>query len=213
MIIAATNLNKSLGYRRVLTDVSLRVREGEGMWIRGGNGAGKSTLLSCLAGLLRLDSGQITLFAEKPRTRRSAAVGDCRVGYAAQAYSFIYPLLSPRENLQLMAELTRSAPRRVDFLLNLFGMQWFADQRSFTLSEGMRRRLMLARALVSSPKLLLLDEPTAGLDNVGVEQLSGFLTDFRRDGGTTVLVSHDERFSAIHSDSQAELVKGQMTSE
>ena len=208
MIVEALNIQKFLGYKLVLRGLSFSLRAGERVLIRGSNGAGKSTLLSCLAGVQRIDNGTLSFFGNPPRSRRSGATGDRRVGYVSQSHPFFYPLLSPRENLTLFAELAGVSFDRVNDLIDRFGMTWFAEQRSATLSEGMKRRLMLARALVTDPALLLLDEPTTGLDAAGCQLLNDEIQRFTDDGGTLILVSHDEQFGTRHVNSSYSLKSG-----
>ena len=185
---------------RALAGVSFEVAAGEVLCLMGPNGAGKTTLLRILAGLLvptagraqvaGVDVGSATPAAGASALRRSVAlvVGDER--------SFHWPL-SGRENLCYFAALhgleARAARRRVETLLDRLGLAGAADQRFNSYSRGMRQRLAIARGLLSSARVLLLDEPTLGLDPVAARDLRTFLRDdVIRAEGRTALVGSNE---------------------
>jgi ABC-2 type transport system ATP-binding protein len=164
-VLAVSEVRKNYGSFPALNGVSLDVQPGELFGLLGPNGAGKTTLLSILAGLTAATSGTVTLYG-KPFT---PADRDARmqIGIATQDLA-IYPELTARENLVFFGKLyglnRADLGRRVKEMLAAVGLTDRADDRAGTFSGGMKRRLNLAVALVHRPKLLLLDEPTTGVD-------------------------------------------------
>ena len=184
-------VSRAYGRLRALNRVSFQVEAGETIALFGANGAGKSTLLRVASTLLTPTGGTVvyrgTTLDGRSRAAYRQAMG--MVGHA----SFLYDELSARENLILHGRLRRiSAPHaRADELLEQVGLAHRRDDRVSHFSRGMEQRLSLARALVSAPDLLLLDEPFSGLDGTGTEVLCTVLRAHHEAGGTTLLVSHD----------------------
>jgi len=170
-----------------LDDVDLVVEEGEIRGLLGPNGAGKTTLLRILFGLVRPDAGSVELF-----DRAAAAPGPVLEGVAGfiEAPSF-YPYLSGRVNLELLAELDgEGAGARIDQALERVGLGTRGGDRVNGYSSGMRQRLGIAASLLRAPRLLLLDEPTAGLDPGGVREMGALVRELSADGVAVVLSSH-----------------------
>ena len=167
----------------VLGPLSLTVEAGEILGVRGANGAGKSTLLAVLAGVLSPDAGE----------RRWGPGVEGHIGYLPQELS-LYATLTARENLRfwgLAWGLPRRAARlRGDWLLERLELTEQADQPLSACSGGMKRRLHLASALMATPRLLLLDEPTEGADSRSVQLILSTLTHLAAQGCGVVLVSH-----------------------
>lgn len=163
--------------------LSLTLEQGEGLGLRGRNGAGKSTLLKVLAGLYRPDRGRVDM---PELWRRSTA-------YAPQELA-LYQSLTAWDNLQFWGRVSgmprKAIPIRGRWLLERLGLLDRADDVVETYSGGMQRRLQLATALMASPRLLLLDEPTAGADPQSVAQILELLQHLRGQGCTIVLISH-----------------------
>jgi len=162
-IIEVRDLTKSFGDNIAVNRLSLSVRQGEIYGFLGPNGSGKTTFIRMLCGLLRPDSGSGTclghdLFTEGSRIKP-------QIGYLAQRFS-LYEDLSVRENLRFMARIYRlsKVPDLVDRTMEELGLARFAGQLAGTLSGGWKQRLALAACLLHRPRLLLLDEPTAGVD-------------------------------------------------
>lgn len=177
---------------RVLDHFSMQVNQGECLGLLGPNGAGKTTLLRLLAGLLIPDSGQIHLFGQ-PTLARGIALRR-RIGYVAQRGG-VDLYLTGQENISLLGRLhglhgTRLA-RRTHDLLALVGLSEHAAHRAALYSGGMQRRLALACSLVHQPDLLLLDEPTTGLDALGKAAFWGYLLRLQEQGLTIMIASHD----------------------
>jgi ABC-2 type transport system ATP-binding protein len=200
-----------------LVDVSFTVAAGEIVCVMGPNGAGKSTLLRILSGALIPSRGQarvagLDVAAHGPESRRRVAfiVGDER--------SFHWPL-SGRHNLEYFAALhgfpASDASRRTQDLLVRFGLESAADRAFRTYSRGMRQRLALARGLLGAPDVLLLDEPTLGLDPVGARDLRRFLREdvIRGAGRTAVVGTNDPGEARALGDRVLLLDKGRLVRE
>jgi heme exporter protein A len=153
--------------------------------LTGGNGAGKTTLLRVLATVLRPHAGTVSVAGhELPRRARAARPS---IGYVGHE-PLVYPSLTALENLQLYAQLHAAPPSRCAEVLTMVGLERRGHDRPSDLSRGMRQRLGLARAWLHRPTLLLLDEPTAGLDADGRELLRGMLAEHV---GTAVVATHE----------------------
>ncbi len=171
-----------------LDQVDLVVEEGEVRGLLGPNGAGKTTLLRILFGLIRADAGSVELFG---RTLDAASAGALAgVAGFVEDPSF-YPYLSGRVNLELLAELDGGAPsEEVDRALERVGLAARGGDRVNGYSSGMKQRLGIASALLRKPRLLLLDEPTAGLDPIGVREAGALVRELAADGVSVLLSSH-----------------------
>jgi ABC-2 type transport system ATP-binding protein len=202
---------------RALDDVTFTVAPGEVVGLMGPNGAGKSTLARILGGLLMPSSGRATIAghdaaAAAPALRRSVSfvVGDER--------SFHFGV-SGRENLLYFAALhglpSSEGRRRAGELLERVGLTAAADRRYREYSRGMRQRLAIARGLLGDPQVLLLDEPTLGLDPIGARDLRAFLRDdmIRAAGRTAVLCTNDPAEARAMSDRVLFLEKGRLVRE
>ncbi len=164
-IIEVRGLSKSFGRTRALAQVDLEVAEGQVFALLGPNGAGKTTLVRILCTLLRPDGGRARVAGYDVVER--AAMARTRIGLTGQ-FASVDQLLTPRENLAMLGRLLHlprsEGGRRVDQLLDIFDLDEAADRQVRTLSGGTQRRLDLAASLVGSPPVLVLDEPTTGLD-------------------------------------------------
>ena len=165
-----------------VADVSLHIQEGEVYGLLGPNGAGKSTTLKMICGMLRPTSGEM-LFGGRPWRRDDLYAIGSLVEEAP-----LYPNLTARENLRVRTTLLDLPERRIDEALEAVGLTDTGRKRAGRFSMGMRQRLGLALALLARPRLLVLDEPTNGLDPIGIEELRDQVRGFAA-SGTTVLVS------------------------
>jgi ABC-2 type transport system ATP-binding protein len=187
--LAARGLSKRFGAVVALDRVDVRVEPGTVCGLLGPNGAGKTTLLRLLLGLVRPDAGTIELFGRGREL--GSAPGSYRVAGFVEEPRF-YPYLSARRTLELLAELDGDrAAGDVSELLELVGLARQADRRVGGYSTGMRQRLGLATALLAKPQLLLLDEPTTGLDPGGAREIRALVRQLAEEGIAVLLSSHD----------------------
>ena len=167
-----------------VSDVSVHLRRGAVYGLLGPNGAGKSTLLKMVCGMLRPTSGQI-LFDGMPWRREDLY----RIGSLIEEAP-LYPNLTARENLRVRTTLLGLPERRVDEALEVVGLTDTGSKRAGRLSMGMKQRLGIACALLARPELLVLDEPTNGLDPLGIEELRGLVRGLAARGVTVLVSSH-----------------------
>jgi ABC-type multidrug transport system ATPase subunit len=165
--------------------LSLRVRRGEVYGFLGPNGAGKTTTLRMLLGLVRATSGSAVVMGRAP----GAPEGLVRVGAIVEEPAF-YPFLSGRDNLRVVARLTGLPDDRIDATLDAVELGNRRGERFKTYSQGMRQRLGLAAALLKEPKLLILDEPTNGLDPAGMADMRDLIRRLGSGDRTVLLSSH-----------------------
>jgi heme exporter protein A len=191
-MISLQNITKTYGPIRALVGVSCTFSAGTITTLRGPNGSGKSTLLTIGSTLTKPTSGRIDHGDLGPESQDVRA----SLGWVGHE-SLCYPDLTGRENIELAASLHGCDPRRVfDVAAARFDLLVFADRPVRTYSRGQRQRIALARALVHEPRLLLLDEPTTGLDTPASQRLAAVLREEAARGATVVLSTHDEPFAA-----------------
>jgi heme ABC exporter ATP-binding subunit CcmA len=188
-IVRVTDVRKVFGFVPVLDGVSLDVRAGEAVALLGANGAGKTTLLKILATLVRPTRGTATV-AGHDVARAPEAVRRV-IGVVAHG-AWVYDDLTARENLRFWATLggLHAGADDVAAALAGVGLERAADARVRTFSAGMKRRLALARVMLSRPRVLLLDEPFAGLDQRAKKWLEGRLEALKSAGAALLLVTH-----------------------
>ncbi len=188
LLVRAAGLRRRFGAVRALEDVSFEVRRGEMFGLIGPDGAGKTTTLRTILGLLRPDSGQARSCGLDPlRQRRRLS---SRVGYLSQRFS-LYGDLTVEENVAFFAEIhdVRDYLARRDALLELVRMAAFRDRLAERLSGGMKQKLALVCTLVHTPELLVLDEPTTGVDPVSRRDFWKLLARLQREGLTILLTT------------------------
>ena len=185
----ATGIVKRFETTLALDGVGLVVKEGEVRGLLGPNGAGKTTLLRVLFGLVRPDAGAVELFDHPLGAPESIALQG--VAGFVEDPSF-YPYLPGRANLELLAELDRgpATSQRIDEVLARVGLAGRGRDRVGGYSTGMKQRLGIAASLLRSPRLLLLDEPTAGLDPAGVREMGSLVRELAADGVAILISSH-----------------------
>jgi ABC-2 type transport system ATP-binding protein len=185
--IETDNLVKRYGDVTAVDDLSLRVARGEIYAFLGLNGAGKTTTIRLLLGMVKPTSGEARVLGARIR------VGDKKpwdsVGYLVETAD-AYPELTVRENLEAMRRLRPGTePQAIDRVIERLGLTEYADRRAGTLSHGNAQRLGLAKALLHNPELLILDEPTLGLDPAGIVEIRNLLVELAREQGVTVFMS------------------------
>jgi ABC-2 type transport system ATP-binding protein len=208
LVVEADAVTKWYGETTALDRVDFRVPPGQIHGLLGPNGAGKTTLLSVLFGLTLPDEGTLRLFG---RTQAQAGSGWLDgVGGFVESPAF-YPYLSGRRNLEILAALDGGdAAGLVDGLLELVGLAASAGRKVRGYSLGMRQRLGLAAALLRRPRLLILDEPTNGMDPAGVRELRAALRALALEGLSVILSSHDMTQVEEICDSVTVLRRGQV---
>jgi ABC-type multidrug transport system ATPase subunit len=188
-VIDVAGLSKSFGARDVVADLSLRVQKGEVCGFLGANGSGKTTTIRMLCGLLTPDKGGGTCLGLD--VIRDAAKIRRRIGYMTQRFSF-YDDLTVFENLDFVAAVYEMAHRRaaVAGIMDRMGLADRADQLAGELSGGWKQRLALAACVLHQPDLLLLDEPTAGVDAQARREFWDLIHDLAQDGLTVLVSTH-----------------------
>ncbi|HET7404444.1 MAG TPA: ATP-binding cassette domain-containing protein [Usitatibacter sp.] len=190
-VLAARGIRKSYGGREVVAGIDLDLARGECYGLLGPNGAGKTTTLRMLLGLVRPDAGEISLLGFP--VPRAAREGRMRVGVVPQVDN-LDPDFTVRENLVVYGRYfglrERDVAARIPGLLDFAALQARADSSIQELSGGMKRRLVLARALVNDPELIFMDEPTTGLDPQARHQMWEKLRALLRQGRTILLTTH-----------------------
>ncbi len=185
-IIQTDRLTKKFGDTVAVDNVSIHVREGEIYGFLGLNGAGKTTTIRLLLGMIKSDSGSISLFGQKTK---QAAKNWNDVGYLVET-PYSYPNLTVRENLEVFYKLRGLKDKKqIDNIINVLQLGEYQNKKAKYLSLGNNQRLGLAKALMHHPKLLILDEPINGLDPAGIVEVRAFLKDLVKNHNTTVFLS------------------------
>jgi len=172
-----------------VADLDLEIQPREVFGLLGPNGSGKSTTLKLILGLLFPTRGRISLFGKRPTDVRVKS----RIGFLPEE-SYLYPFLDAHETLDFYGRLFHQARqerrRRIGMLLDMVGLSSVAYRRVGEYSKGMQRRIGLAQALINDPDLLILDEPTSGMDPIGTRQFKDLIITLARRGKTVLLSSH-----------------------
>jgi ABC-2 type transport system ATP-binding protein len=185
-IIKTQNLSKQFGNLTAVDRLSITLNSGEIYGFLGLNGAGKTTTIRMLLGMINPTRGMVSLFGEDVSSGSNTLWS--RVGYLVERPS-AYPELTVRENLEVTRRLYLMRDREaVDAVIEKMGLTEFADRRAGILSTGNQQRLGLAKALIHKPELLILDEPSNGLDPAGIVEVREMLLNLR-EGGTTIFMS------------------------
>ena len=183
-MIQTKNLNKSYKKQEVNKDISLLVQKNSIYVLLGPNGAGKSTLLKMLTGMINPTSGEI-IYKEKPWSRNDLL----EIGSLIEQ-SPIYENLTARENLKVRTLLYNLPDSRIEDVLEIVNLTNTGNKKAGKFSMGMKQRLGIAIALLNNPKLLILDEPTNGLDPIGIGDLRELIKSFPKKGITVIISSH-----------------------
>lgn len=184
MRLYTKDLVKRYKARTVVDHVSIEVNQGEIVGLLGPNGAGKSTTLKMICGMLRPTAGEILFAGHAWRREDLYAIG------SLIEEAPLYPNLTARENLRVRTTLLGLPESRIDEVLAAVDLADTGKKRAGRFSMGMRQRLGLALALIARPRLLVLDEPTNGLDPIGIEELRDQIRGFAATGTTVIVSSH-----------------------
>jgi ABC-type multidrug transport system ATPase subunit len=185
LVIETHGLTKRYGNLVAVDGLTMRVHPGEVYGFLGPNGAGKTTTLRMLLGLVRPSAGSASVLGARP----GSSEGLARVGALIEAPGF-YPFLSARDNLRVMAAHAGVDAGRASVVLDEVGLGERANDRYGTYSQGMKQRLGIASALLKDPDVLILDEPTAGLDPKGMAEMRSFIRELGSGRRTVLLSSH-----------------------
>jgi ABC-2 type transport system ATP-binding protein len=187
-VVETSGLTKRFGNRVAVADVDLRIPRGSAFGYLGPNGAGKTTLIRMLLGLTDATAGTMHLLGRPLPAQRAEALA--RVGAIVEEPRF-HGFLTGRENLEIIAAARGPAAHaRIDGALARAGLSHRADERVKRYSLGMRQRLGVARSLLADPELMILDEPTNGLDPAGIHEFRAMISGFVAEGRTVLLSSH-----------------------
>jgi Cu-processing system ATP-binding protein len=206
--IALESVGKAYRSVQAVGEVTLRVEPGECLALLGHNGAGKTTIMKMLLGLTRPTTGTVRVFGEDPAAAASVALRR-HIGFLPENVMF-HDALSGRETMALYARLKHADPRRNADLLERVGLGAAARRPVRTYSKGMRQRLGLAQALLGQPRLMLLDEPTTGLDPVSRQSFYAVIEELRAGGTTILLSSHALTEIEGHADRAAIMSLGRL---
>jgi ABC-2 type transport system ATP-binding protein len=187
VILSVINLSKSFGKRKAVDNLSFEIREGEIFGFLGPNGAGKSTAIRAMLSLVKPDEGDIEIFNKSVRKFKNSALGG--VGALVERPDF-YEYLSAFRNLSLLATMENVSKKRIYEVLEIVGLTDRGDDKVKAFSQGMKQRLGIAQALLGKPKLLILDEPTNGLDPRGMKEVRDLVRKLAQEGITILISSH-----------------------
>ena len=183
-ILKTNNLTKKFKNQMAVKQVSLNVPKGCVYGLLGPNGAGKSTILKMVTGMLKPTSGSIFFDVHDWNRKDLLSIG------ALIENPPLYENLTAKENLKVRTKLLELPDERIDEVLNIVDLEDTGKKRAGQFSMGMKQRLGIAIALLNSPNLLILDEPTNGLDPIGIQELRNLIKSFPQKGITVILSSH-----------------------
>lgn len=183
-VLSIDNIHKRYGKVHAVKGLSLEVEEGSVFGILGPNGSGKSTTLGILLDVVARDSGEFRWFGQPPSTEARKQIG------AILETPTFYPYLSAVQNLQVVARIKGVHFDRIDAVLQTVGLLERKDDPFKNYSLGMKQRLAIASALLADPKVMILDEPTNGLDPQGIAEIRQLIIEIAQQGKTIILASH-----------------------
>jgi len=209
--LSGIDLCKSYSNKKIVKGISINVNRGEVVGLLGPNGAGKTTTFYMITGMIRPDSGEVNIegnnITKLPMYKRARE----GIGYLTQEPS-VFTQLSVEDNLKLILEMTeldkKQQSDRLEQLLSDFSIEHIRNSKAFTLSGGERRRTEIARALVTEPKFILLDEPFAGIDPIAVEDIQKIIFDLKSRNIGVLITDHNVRETLTITDRAYLLFEG-----
>jgi len=183
-VLSIQNLNKKFGRIHAVKDLNLEIPQGSVFGLLGPNGSGKTTTLGMALGVVRPTSGQFNWFGEKDGLKARKEIG------AILESPTFYPYLSAVDNLKIVAKIKGVELTKLDEILSMVNLLDRKDDKFKSYSLGMKQRLAIASAMLCDPKVLVLDEPTNGLDPMGIAEIRGIIRDIALSGKTIILASH-----------------------
>ncbi len=217
LVLEVNNLSKAFDSLVVLDDVSLKIHEGKNVTIFGQSGTGKSVLLKCIVGLLEPDEGEIKFYGESVLNKSMSELNKIRkeIGFLFQSAA-LYDSMTVRENLEFPLRRNHNfsdeeIDEKVITALEQVGLERAIDKMPAELSGGMKKRIGLARTIITKPKLILYDEPTTGLDPITTKEISLLITKLQHELKTTsIVVTHDILCAKIVSERAVVLKEGKL---
>ncbi|WP_017304245.1 ABC transporter ATP-binding protein [Spirulina subsalsa] len=189
VVLQTHHLQKKYGALQAVEDVSLTVRKGDVFGFLGPNGAGKTTTISMILGLTRPTRGEVRVLDRRVTPQKNQVLR--QVGALVGAIPGLIPYLCARENLRLMSQLyPHVSSQRVDEVLELVGLHGVGKRPTSQFSTGMKQRLGMGLAILHQPQLLVLDEPTNGMDPAGMQEMRQIIQQLAKEGVTIFLSSH-----------------------
>lgn len=206
-VIEVQGLVKKFGFKSVLKDITFSLEKGDFLALFGPNGAGKTTLLKILCSLMTPTFGRVSVKGLDPKHDREEL---CKEVGVILDENFLYKNLSAYENLMFYGKLhaVDNLNQRITQLLEMVRLTLYKDEYVNTFSKGMLQRLSIARAIINNPSILFLDEPFNGLDQQGTEILRSILENFKKQGKTVIITSHDIEMGLELCNQVAILVSG-----
>lgn len=185
-IVQTENLSKSFAKEQAVSNINLKIRKGEIYGFLGPNGAGKTTTIRMLLGLMKPSSGTIKIFQKDLKKERMNILA--KVGSLVENPSY-YPHLTAYENLEALRKILGVPKSRIDEVLEIVRLKDVADKKVKGFSLGMKQRLGIAASLLHNPELLILDEPTNGLDPSGIIEIRNLIKRLPSEYGMTIIIS------------------------
>jgi ABC-type multidrug transport system ATPase subunit len=183
-VLSIRDLTKNFGRLCAVNKLNLEVNRGEVFGMLGPNGSGKTTTLGMLMGVINPSAGNFSWFGQAPTNQIRKKIG------AVLEHPIFYPYLSGQKNLELMAMIKEASASNIPKVLDLVELSSRKDDKYRTYSLGMKQRLAIASALLNDPTVLILDEPTNGLDPMGIAEIREIIKRIATDGKTIILASH-----------------------
>jgi ABC-type multidrug transport system ATPase subunit len=183
-VLSISNLTKHFGKIKAVNGLNLEVKRGQVFGMLGPNGSGKTTTLGMLMGVINATSGDFQWFGEQPTHQIRKKIG------AVLEHPIFYPYLTGQLNLELNAMIKQCDPGNIPKVLELVELSERKDHKYKTYSLGMKQRLAIASALLNDPTVLILDEPTNGLDPMGIAEIRNLIQKIAQQGKTIILASH-----------------------
>ncbi|PHB20157.1 ABC transporter ATP-binding protein [Bacillus pseudomycoides] len=186
-IVRVEQLTKRIGSKTLVENISFEVKKGEVVGLLGPNGAGKTTLMRMMVGMIRMTEGEVWIDGQSVKQQFESTAA--KIGAVIENPEF-YPFLSGYENLTYFGRMNSNVTEdRIDEVVQLLGMGQVIDRKVKAYSHGMRQRLGIAQALIHNPDVLILDEPTNGLDPNGIHEMRMYIKKIAHEQGKAVLVS------------------------
>jgi len=220
-VIEIHNLKKSFGAQQVLTDLSLKLYNGENLVVLGKSGSGKSVLIKCIVGLMHADSGTINVFDKDVNKLNNNELGEMRqkIGFLFQSGA-LYDSMTVKQNLEFPLRRIKKNPTKKEMAEKInkvpenVGLADALNKMPSQLSGGMRKRISLARTIVVDPLIMLYDEPTTGLDPVTSDEISELINEVQKKYKTSsIIITHDIKCALATADRMIMLTEGEVYKE